>query len=370
MNVLVVCGTRPEVIKMAPLLLGGEAANLSISLCVTGQHRQMLDQPLSLFQIVPDYDLNIMQKGQDLSDITAKVLLGLRDLFESNRPDVVLVHGDTTTTLSAALASFYANIPVMHVEAGLRTGNILSPWPEEANRKLVSGIASRHYAPTKSAERNLINEGVSQKDILVTGNTVIDALKLVVSKIEADEVIAEQMERKFSFLDNTKKLILVTGHRRENFGDGFERICLALKNIATRDDVQLVYPVHLNPNVAGPVQAVLSGIRNVHLIDPLGYLPFVYLMKRCHFIITDSGGIQEEAPALGKPVLVTRDTTERPEAVTAGTVLLVGTDTFKLESEGNRLLDDSGVYEKMSVANNPYGDGHASETILGDLHGI
>ena len=294
----------------------------------------------------------------------------MRDLFDTFRPDGVLVHGDTTTTLSAALAAFYANIPVMHVEAGLRTGDIGSPWPEEANRKLVSGIACRHYAPTESARKNLLKENVYANDILVTGNTVIDALKLTVAKIENNNELSKQLQSKFGFINGTDRLILVTGHRRENFGKGFIEICRALKNIASRNDVQIVYPVHMNPNVVKPVHDILGNVENVHLIDPLEYLPFVYLMKICDFIITDSGGIQEEAPALGKPVLVTRDTTERPEAVKAGTVLLVGTDSEKIDIAANRLLDDRGFYDAMSVATNPYGDGNASKIILKDLKNV
>ena len=300
MNIFVICGTRPEVIKMAPLVLGGlETSGLNISLCVTGQHREMLDQALGLFQLIPDHNLDIMQVGQDLSDITANILLGLRNIFKSNCPDLVLVHGDTTTTLSAAMAAFYASIPVMHIEAGLRTGNIFSPWPEEANRKLVSGLASRHYAPTESAKYNLLQENISPNDIVVTGNTVIDALKLIDSKIDTDNEIIKRLERRFNFLNHAKKLILVTGHRRENFGKGFANICHALKNIANRKEVQIVYPVHMNPNVTKPVHDILGGTDNIHLIEPLEYLPFIYLMKQCDFIITDSGGIQEEAPALG-----------------------------------------------------------------------
>jgi len=370
-NLLVVCGTRPEAIKMAPLIIAlSNDPTTNAKLCVTGQHREMLDQVLSLFQLSPDFDLDIMEPGQDLSDITSKVLLGLRNLFKTYRPDRVLVHGDTTTTLAATMAAFYANIPVAHVEAGLRTGNIHAPWPEEVNRKLTAGIAQRHYAPTESAKNNLLREGIDERSVLVTGNTVIDALLTIVSKIDSDQTLTQQLARQFSFLDAERKMILVTGHRRENFGQGLEHMCNAIRSIAERADVQILYPVHLNPKVKEPVERLLGHCPNVHLIEPQEYLPFVYLMNESYLIISDSGGIQEEAPSLGKPVLVTRDTTERPEAVEAGSVELVGTDQQRIESAATRLLDDQSYYNKMSIAINPYGDGNACEMIVEDLKSV
>ena len=333
-KILLVFGTRPEAIKMAPLALALQAdtQNFQTKVCVTGQHRQMLDQVLQLFGLVPDFDLNLMKSGQTLSDITTGVLKGLEDIFSEWLPDVVLVHGDTATTFASTLAAYYQKIKVGHVEAGLRTGNIYSPWPEEANRKLTGALANYHFAPTQSSYDNLIKENVDSSNIIVTGNTVIDALLTVKEKIETDRELIQNFEKKFGFLDATKKLILVTGHRRENFGQGFLNICSSLSSLARKyQDIQIVYPVHLNPNVQKPVNELLSGIENIFLIDPQDYLPFVYLMNQSYLILTDSGGIQEEAPSLGKPVLVMRDTTERPEAVDAGTVRLVGTDASIIE---------------------------------------
>jgi UDP-N-acetylglucosamine 2-epimerase (non-hydrolysing) len=359
-----VFGTRPEAIKMAPLALElMKNHKLEVEICVTAQHREMLDQVLSLFQITPKYDLNLMQAGQDLYDITSRVLLGIKDVLTQAKPDLVLVHGDTTTTFSTALAAFYQKIPVGHVEAGLRTGDIYSPWPEEANRKLTGALADIHFTPTEKSRQNLLAENVPDKKIFVTGNTVIDALLQVVKIIDHDPALKDSMQQRFDFIDPAKKIILVTGHRRESFGGGFERICEALKILAQRDDVQIIYPVHLNPNVKEPVDRILKGVSNVHLIAPLDYLPFVYLMSQSYFILTDSGGVQEEAPSLGKPVLVMRDTTERPEAVAAGTVKLVGTDLQKIVKEANQLLDDSQAYKEMSFAHNPYGDGKACSRI-------
>lgn len=366
-RVLSVFGTRPEAIKMAPLVhaLAGESAFES-RVCVTAQHREMLDQVLELFEIKPDYDLNIMSSGQTLYDITTHILLGLKPILEDFRPDIVLVHGDTSTTLATSLAAYYQRIPIGHVEAGLRTGNILSPWPEEGNRKVTGAIAGLHFAPTQSSKDNLVSENVNISKIEVTGNTVIDALLWVKDKIETDPSISQKMSDRFPFLANDKKMILVTGHRRESFGGGFERICNALIQVAESysDDVQIVYPVHLNPNVKVIVEKMLSGRDNVHLISPLDYLPFVYLMTKSHIILTDSGGIQEEAPSLGKPVLVMRDTTERPEAVAAGTVALVGTDPGVIVEKISSLLEDQSAYDRMSQAHNPYGDGKACEKII------
>lgn len=361
-------GTRPEAIKMAPVVHALAAApGLESRVCVTAQHREMLDQVLELFNIKPDYDLNLMRPGQDLTDITANVLQGMRPVLKEFKPDLVLVHGDTTTTFAAALAAYYEKISVGHVEAGLRTGDIYAPWPEEMNRRLAGAITTLHFAPTERAAENLRIEGVKPERIHVTGNTVIDALLEVVSRIKSDASLAEKLAQQFPFLDTAKHLVLVTGHRRENFGDGFERICHALASLAEREDIQIVYPVHLNPNVQEPVKRILNGLGNIFLIEPLDYLPFVYLMNRSYLIITDSGGVQEEAPSLGKPVLVMRDTTERPEAVDAGTVDLVGTNVGRIVSAANMLLDDSRAYEVMSHAHNPYGDGKASERILSVL---
>jgi UDP-N-acetylglucosamine 2-epimerase (non-hydrolysing) len=366
-RVLSVFGTRPEAIKMAPVVRALAAADdIDGRVCVTAQHREMLDQVLALFEIVPDYDLNLMRPGQGLEDVTSGVLLALSPVLDEFQPQLVLVHGDTTTTLAASLAAYYRKIPVGHVEAGLRTGNILSPWPEEVNRKVTGSIAQLHFAPTEQSKANLLAEAVPLSNIAVTGNTVIDALLDVVAKLKADPARSAEFERAFG-LDPAKRMILVTGHRRESFGDGFLRICDALARLAERDDIEIVYPVHLNPQVKGPVEERLSGFANVHLVAPQDYLPFVYLMSRANIILTDSGGVQEEAPSLGKPVLVMRDTTERPEAVTAGTVKLVGTDSALIVAEASRLLDDRTAYEAMSFAHNPYGDGKAVDRILNSI---
>lgn len=346
---------------------------LRVEVCVTAQHRRMLDQVLNLFEIVPDYDLDVMTEGQDLTDITGRVLRGLRDVLIKSEPDRVMVHGDTTTTFAASLAAFYQKIPVAHVEAGLRTRNLYSPWPEEANRKLTGALADLHFAPTPRARDNLLREGVVAECVQVTGNTVIDALLEVVTRIKSSSDLQREIAAQYPFLDHNKKLVLVTGHRRESFGEGFDRICHALRRIAQRPDVQIVYPVHLNPNVRGPVMRQLGELANVHLMPPQDYLPFVYLMNVAYLILTDSGGIQEEAPALGKPVLVMRDTTERPEAVDAGTVRLVGTNMELIISETQRLLDDEDFYQQMGRAINPYGDGLASKRIAAGVlarHGI
>ena len=365
-KILTVFGTRPEAIKMAPLVHALEADDrFDAKVCVTAQHREMLDQVLELFEIEPDFDLNIMKAGQTLNDVTTSILVGLKPVLEDFRPDVVLVHGDTATTFAASLAAYYQQIKVGHVEAGLRTGNIYSPWPEEANRKLTSAITNYHFSPTAGSKDNLLNEGVSEDEITVTGNTVIDSLFWVREKLNKDSSLSNELSSRFDYLDSAKKLILVTGHRRENFGGGFERICEALRQIATNNpDVQVLYPVHLNPNVQEPVNRLLKGLGNVFLIEPQQYLPFCYLMDRAAIILTDSGGIQEEAPSLGKPVLVMRKTTERPEAVDAGTVRLVGTDVDLMVSQVDILLTDSVEYQKMSKAHNPYGDGLACGRIL------
>lgn len=354
---------------MAPLVKYLEAdPNFDLKVCVTAQHREMLDQVLELFDIHPDYDLDLMKHKQTLNDVTAKILVQLKPVLTDFKPDVVLVHGDTATTFATSLAAYYEQIAVGHVEAGLRTGNIYSPWPEEANRKLTGAITTYHFAPTKESEANLLRENFSKDAITVTGNTVIDALLLVREKLKNDLELQTEMAKKFAFLDDSRKLILVTGHRRENFGEGFENICKALAKVATdHDDVEILYPVHLNPAVSEPVNRLLSGISNIKLIDPQQYLEFVYLMDRSNIILTDSGGIQEEAPSLGKPVLVMRDTTERPEAVSAGTVKLVGTDANKIYSELERLLTDEKAYKKMSIAHNPYGDGQACRRIAEQL---
>lgn len=369
LKILSVFGTRPEAIKMAPLALALNAdERFDAKICVTGQHREMLDQVLGLFELKPDFDLNIMKPGQDLTDVTTCILQGMKELFVNYQPDVVLVHGDTATTFATTLAAYYKQVPVAHIEAGLRTGNLYSPWPEEANRKLTGALAHLHFAPTEKSQQNLLREGVSSQAIHVTGNTVIDALLEVVQKLESNDVLKQQFAEQFSFLPTNRRVVLVTGHRRESFGDGFERICSALGAIAAEfDDVEIVYPVHLNPNVREPVNRLLAGIKNVHLIEPLDYLPFVYLMNRSYLILTDSGGVQEEAPSLGKPVLVMRDTTERPEAVEAGTVRLVGTDKEKIVHNLRELLSDPKAYEQMSVAHNPYGDGEACQRIVNTL---
>ena len=364
MKVLTVFGTRPEAIKMAPVVKGLAADSaFEARVCVTAQHRQMLDQVLDIFAIRPDFDLNLMKPGQDLSDITGNVLLGMRDVFQQWTPDIILVHGDTTTTLAASLSAYYAKVRVGHVEAGLRTGNKYSPWPEEMNRCLTGAMTDIHFAPTEMARANLLREGIADEIIHVTGNTVIDALLDVVDRVGTDQALRTQLESHFSFIDPKKRMILVTGHRRENFGAGFENICHALAAIARRGDVQVVYPVHLNPNVQEPVRRILSDVPGVFLIEPQDYLPFVYLMERSHLLITDSGGVQEEAPSLGKPVLDMRDTTERPEAVDAGTVKLVGTNQASIVREANQLLDDPVAYDAMARAHNPYGDGLAAERI-------
>lgn len=372
LKTLCVFGTRPEAIKMAPLALSLAAdERFDAKVCVTGQHRQMLDQVLNLFEIVPDFDLNIMKPGQDLTDVTTAILQGMKGVFAEFKPDIVLVHGDTATTFAVTLAAYYQQIPVAHVEAGLRTGNLYSPWPEEANRKLTGALASLHFAPTDTSRQNLLKEGVEPGSIHVTGNTVIDALLDVVARINNNSDLQNEFHEQFSFIGEGKRVILVTGHRRESFGDGFEKICQALVNTAKEfPDVEIVYPVHLNPNVREPVNRLLAGIKNIHLIEPLDYLPFVYLMDRSYVILSDSGGIQEEAPSLGKPVLVMRDTTERPEAVTAGTVKLVGTEIEVITSNLSRLLTDSDAYTQMSYAHNPYGDGKACARILETLSHI
>jgi UDP-N-acetylglucosamine 2-epimerase (non-hydrolysing) len=372
MKTLCVFGTRPEAIKMAPLALALEAdPRFDARVCVTGQHREMLDQVLNLFAIEPDYDLNIMKPGQELTDVTSSILTGMREVFRQFKPDIVLVHGDTATTLATSLAAYYQQIPVAHVEAGLRTGNLYSPWPEEGNRKLTGALAHIHFAPTEQSKANLLREGVAERSIVVTGNTVIDALLEVAERLHRDAELRAKAAAPTRFLDPSRKLILVTGHRRESFGTGFERICEALIDIAQQyPEVDIVYPVHLNPNVREPVNRLLNGIGNIHLIEPLDYLPFVHLMSRAHIILTDSGGIQEEAPSLGKPVLVMRDTTERPEAVAAGTVKLVGTDRNCIVRELNRLLNDPESYRAMSIAHNPYGDGHACQRIVQALLGV
>ncbi len=366
MKVLTVFGTRPEAIKMAPLVHAlAKDPYFDARVCVTAQHREMLDQVLHLFSIVPDYDLNIMKPGQGLTEITCRILEGLKPVLEEFTPDVVLVHGDTTTTVAASLAAFYQRIPVGHVEAGLRTGDLGSPWPEEANRTLTGRLALYHFAPTENSRANLLRENVADNRIFVTGNTVIDALISIRDRILADDSRQRDLASRYPFLRDDKKLILVTGHRRESFGQGFEHICEALVEIARQNqDVQIVYPVHLNPNVSEPVNRILGQVDNVTLIEPQDYLPFVWLMNRAWLILTDSGGIQEEAPSLGKPVLVMRETTERPEAVKAGTVRLVGTDSTRIVAEVSRLLHDDREYHIMSKAHNPYGDGKACARIL------
>lgn len=385
-KIMLVFGTRPEAIKMAPLVkeFQKHPDMFQTLVCVTGQHREMLDQVLKIFEITPDFDLNIMKQGQDLYDVTARVLVGMRDVLKEAHPDVVLVHGDTTTSTAAALAAFYQQIPVGHVEAGLRTHDIYSPWPEEMNRQITGRIATYNFAPTPLSKQNLLRENVNPDSILVTGNTVIDALRQVVSKIKRDAALDAELEQTLNAcgydvnrLKEDKKLVLITGHRRENFGEGFIHICTAIKDLAQKyPDVDFVYPMHLNPNVRKPIQEVFEGINtlsvgegwgeagNMFFIEPLEYLSFVYLMEKSNIVLTDSGGIQEEAPGLGKPVLVMRDTTERPEALDAGTVKLVGTDYNKIVHEVSTLLDDEAAYEKMSMAVNPYGDGLACSRIV------
>ena len=396
-KVMLVFGTRPEAIKMAPLVKAFEqySEDFETVVCVTGQHREMLDQVLRIFDITPDYDLNIMKQGQDLYDVTARVLLGMRDVLREVQPDVVLVHGDTTTSTAAALAAFYQQIPVGHVEAGLRTHNIYSPWPEEMNRQITGRIATYNFAPTPLSRQNLLEEKVCEQSVVVTGNTVIDALYWVVDKIKTDEDLSADLKEVLARAgydverlnvngqENKRRLVLITGHRRENFGDGFIRMCTAIRDLAQKyPDVDFVYPMHLNPNVRKPIQEVFVGLdslssgegwgeaSNMFFIEPLEYLSFVYLMEKSTIVLTDSGGIQEEAPGLGKPVLVMRDTTERPEALDAGTVKLVGTDYDKIVCEVSRLLDDADCYEQMSRAVNPYGDGKACERIVDFLKAL
>ncbi len=369
LKVLSVFGTRPEAIKMAPVVkeLEKHPDCFKSVVCVTAQHRKMLDQVLDLFAIKPDYDLDIMKPGQDLFDVTGNVLRGLKPVLECEKPDLVLVHGDTTTTLAASLSAYYCRIPVGHVEAGLRTRNKFAPFPEEVNRKVTGVLADLHFAPTETARRNLLCEGVAEKSIYVTGNTVVDALLTVVEKVTSDPILRKQMQQQFNFLDSNKRLILVTGHRRENFGEGFENICKALAAISEQyENVEILYPVHLNPNVQEPVQRILGNKKytNIHLIEPVDYLPFVFLMHRSYLIITDSGGVQEEAPSLGKPVLVMRETSERPEAITAGTAKLVGADCEAIYEATAQLLDDPDAYKRMSMAHNPYGDGATSQKIV------
>ncbi len=378
---MLVFGTRPEAIKMAPLVreFQKRTDKFQTVVCVTGQHREMLDQVLRLFEITPDYDLNIMKQGQDLYDVTAKVLLGMREVLKESVPDIVLVHGDTTTSTAAALAAFYQQISVGHVEAGLRTHNIYSPWPEEMNRQLTGRIATYHFSPTLLSKQNLLNEGVEESSIVVTGNTVIDALYMVIDKIKTDKILNEKLKSILRLsgydiqrLQNGRKMVLITGHRRENFGEGFISMCRAIKKLTEKyPEVDFIYPMHLNPNVRKPIHEVfgrnLSDLGNMFFIEPLEYLSFVYLMEKSTIVLTDSGGIQEEAPGLGKPVLVMRDTTERPEALEAGTVKLVGTDFNKIVNEVSALLDDTAYYEKMSKAVNPYGDGLACNRILKHL---
>ena len=380
-KVMLVFGTRPEAIKMAPLVkeFQKQKERIETVVCVTGQHREMLDQVLEIFDIKPDYDLNIMKQGQDLYDVTARVLTGMREVLKEVKPDVVLVHGDTTTSTAAALATFYQQIPVGHVEAGLRTHNIYSPWPEEMNRLLTGRLATYHFSPTPLSRNNLIKESIDDRNIIVTGNTVIDALYWVVDKIKNNKELNNELENVLSKagydvnrLNNGKKLVLITGHRRENFGDGFINMCTAIKDLIVKyPDVDFVYPMHLNPNVRKPIHEVfgenLSGLKNMFFIEPLEYLSFVYLMEKSSIVLTDSGGIQEEAPGLGKPVLVMRNTTERPEALNAGTVKLVGTDYNKIVNEVSSLIDDKAAYEKMSKAVNPYGDGLACGRIVNAL---
>lgn len=371
-KVLSVFGTRPEAIKMAPVIhaLNEHPDRFRSAVCVTAQHRQMLDQVLNLFGVRPDYDLDIMKPGQDLFDITCNVLRGLKDVILEAQPDIVLVHGDTTTTMASSLAAFYCGARVGHIEAGLRTHNKHAPFPEEMNRRVAGALADLHFAPTGAARDNLLREGIAEDSILVTGNTVIDALLEVAGLLRSDDALQRRFAAEFPFLDTDRRLILVTGHRRENFGAGFESICSGLADIARAyPDTDILYPVHLNPNVQEPVRRILGNgdHANIHLIEPVDYLPFVFLMSRSYLIITDSGGVQEEAPSLGKPVLVMRETTERPEAVAAGTVRLVGTDRKKIVEEAALLLDSPAAYERMRMAHNPYGDGKAAERIAAEL---
>ena len=363
-KILVVFGTRPEAIKMAPVVKACRARpELEVKVCVTAQHRQMLDQVMEIFGLGADFDLNVMAPNQTLADVTCKVLKGMEGVFAEWKPDMILVQGDTTTVMAAAMSAFYHKIAIGHVEAGLRTGNLYSPWPEEANRLLAGCLANQHYAPTPRSRDNLLKENKDPKTVFVTGNTVIDALHEAVKIMDGDAALKARLAAQFPFLDSTKRLVLVTGHRRENFGDGFIHICNAIRRVAERPDVQVVYPMHMNPNVRKPVNEILGGLANVHLIEPLDYLSFLYMMRQSYLIMTDSGGVQEEAPSLGKPVIVMRDTTERPEAVESGTVILAGTETDAMASAAERLLDDRDFYDKMARAVNPYGDGLASKRI-------
>lgn len=366
MKVLTVFGTRPEAIKMAPLVLGlKNDTSIDSRVCVTAQHREMLDQVLSLFNIQTNFDLNLMKPGQTLDDISSSILLGMKEVYKSFKPDIILVHGDTATTVTVALSAYYHQIPVGHVEAGLRTGNIYSPWPEEGNRKITSAISAINFAPTIAAQNNLLSEGIRPDMICVTGNTVVDALLLVREELQNSPIKKAEIKKNLKFPIECREYVLVTGHRRESFGGGFMRICEALQKLAAKyKKLDFVYPVHLNPNVQEPVNRLLSGIKNVHLISPQDYLPFVYLMDNSKLILTDSGGIQEEAPSLGKPVLVMRDTTERPEALSAGVVKLVGTNVEKIVREVSNLLDDEHMFKSMCKASNPYGDGTASKKII------
>lgn len=370
-TILVVFGTRPEAIKMAPVIQRlRRSPGIGLRVCVSAQHRQMLDQVLQLFAIRPDYDLDVMRPNQTLAGLTSAVIEGVSDVLESVRPDLVLVHGDTTTTFAAALASFYRKIPVGHVEAGLRTGNLQAPWPEEMNRRFAGQLAALHFAPTVAARMNLEKEGIPGNTIWVTGNTVIDALQDIVGRIALNASLEAELVQGMRWMkDSSRRIVLVTGHRRENFGDGIEGVCQALRRLALEQDVEIVYPVHPNPNVMDPVHRLLDGISNIHLIEPMEYLPFVFLMSKAYLIITDSGGVQEEAPSLGKPVLVMRDVTERPEAVAAGTVRMVGADASRIFDEAKRLLTDMDLYTRMSTAHNPYGDGHASDRIAKIIEG-
>jgi len=364
LKVLCIFGTRPEAIKMAPVVRAlKQDGRFDCRLCVTAQHRQMLDQVLELFDLVPDDDLDLMRDNQGLAELSARALTGLDEVLQRRQPDIVLVHGDTTTSFVAGLAAFYRRVPVGHVEAGLRTGDLYAPWPEEFNRRVVGVVARLHFAPTRRAFDALVREGVPPSHVGITGNTVIDALQAVSRRLDEDSALSARQAALLPALDPARRLVLVTGHRRENFGEGFRNICTALAELASRPDVQIVYPVHLNPNVQGPVHALLATLDNVHLIAPQDYLPFVWLLKRCHMVLTDSGGLQEEAPVFGKPVLVMRETTERPEALDAGTAELVGTDVQRIVGAATRLLDDPAAYQHMAQAHNPYGDGTAARQI-------
>tara|TARA_B100000579_G_C22836770_1_gene859260 strand:- start:942 stop:2066 length:1125 start_codon:yes stop_codon:yes gene_type:complete len=366
MKILFIFGTRPEAIKLAPVITSfKQEESFATKVCITSQHKEMLKQVLDLYDITPDYDLDVMEKNQSLEDLTKTILVKLDPVLNKEKPDVVLVHGDTTTTFASSLASFYKKISIGHIEAGLRTGNIYSPWPEEGNRRLVSHLAQYHFAPTENSKENLLLEGIDEKAILVTGNTVIDSLLQTVNSLEDDSFRHNKIGKNFSFVSKQKKIILITGHRRENFGEGFNNICNSIRELAKKyPEINFVYPVHLNPSVREPVFGILNNINNIYLLEPQDYLPFVYLMNKSYIILTDSGGIQEEAPSLGKPVLLLRNTTERPEAVSAGTVKLVGTNSKKIIDTTSNLIDDIEEYKRMSKAHNPYGDGMASKRIL------